>query len=384
MPPLVDVRNKVADVFQRYSLAGLSTVQERVICLFWSINPPSPADPAATAATRAAYVNLRRGPYCRTNKRLLIGQELRGFDYERPVDEPITSLPAGLPTPALLEVDLKDFDRYFDLGNDGGEQGQPLPLPKAGSDHDDKIFGVLKVHAGKGGLVGFCFHAGDPFAGGDVDLTALGDPSNATTTAGKTWRRSLDYVAEIIQRFNAESAAANPVVLIRPLHESNGRWFWWGQRDQLPFRRAWQGMFKYLTGTKGLHNLLWVYSAAHDVDGTALSGVTRHFPGPDLVDIVGLDIYSDDLSDEGAYAPLVALGKPFGITEYGPDQDHQGDVELPNDEVIQVIKDKYPKAVLATCWYTLIDTNGVKNNWQISDKNNPGTLLLDPWATTVT
>lgn len=380
MPP----SSIVQSVFNKYSPGDLAKVRERLTCILWNISPPSPVDTSATASTKKAYAHLKRGPYCRTTERLLIGQELRGFDYERPIDEPITSLPAGVRTPALLEIDLKDFDGYFYLGDDGGEQGQPRPSPKPNSEHDDRIFAVLKAHAAKGGLVGFCLHAANPFTGSAVDLTELADPNSASTPAGQTWRRSLDYVAQIIQRFNTESAAANPVVLFRPLHESNGSWFWWGQRGQPQFRLAWQGMFKYLTGTKGLHNLLWVYSAAHDVDGTALSGVTHNYPGADLVDIVGLDIYKDDLSDEGAYLLLVALGKPFGITEYGPDQDqdHTG-AELPNDEVIQVIRDKYPNTVVATCWYTLTKPDGAKNNWQMSDKKNPEALLQDPWAITL-
>jgi mannan endo-1,4-beta-mannosidase len=187
-------------------------------------------------------------------------------------------------------------------------------------------------------------------------------------------------VAAIMQRF----VAADAVVLFRPLHESNGDWFWWGQRDPAGFRSTWQGMARYLTDNKGLHNLLWVYSANRNLGGP-LSDPTRLYPGHPDVDIVGLDIYDDNLSDaepgEPGYAALVALGKPFGITEYGPanwPMLHDGAVELPNNRVIQLIKQQYPETVLATAWYS---SNG--NNWQISDKPDPSALLHDPWAITL-
>ena len=77
----------------------------------------------------------------------------------------------------------------------------------------------------------------------------------------------------------------------------------------------------------------------------------------------------------------MALGKPFGITEYAAANwptNHDGAVELPNGEVIEHIKQTYPRSVLATAWYS---SGG--NNWQISDKPDPRALLLDPWAITL-
>lgn len=52
-------------------------------------------------------------------------------------------------------------------------------------------------------------------------------------------------------------------------------------------------------------------------------------------------------------------------------------VHLPNDKVLKLIKQRYPRTVLATAWYSRKD---LKNNWQISDKPHPEALLLDSWA----
>ena len=48
-------------------------------------------------------------------------------------------------------------------------------------------------------------------------------------------------------------------------------------------------MFNYLTNTKNLHNLLWVYSPDQSRDQPA-----RYYPGNDFVDIVALDAYVDE------------------------------------------------------------------------------------------
>src|SRR4051794_5801586 len=62
-----------------------------------------PADPDATAATRVVYADLLAASK-RTDHRLVIGQALRGWDFEHPVAEPIPALTQlGLPAPKLVE-----------------------------------------------------------------------------------------------------------------------------------------------------------------------------------------------------------------------------------------------------------------------------------------
>ena len=365
-------------------------VEDKIVATSHAVMPqclPEPppasetADVDATAATKAVYTDLVAAP-ARVDHRLVIGQALRGWDPEPgSIAEPVTALTnLGLPAPKLLEVDLTDF-----FGPNR---------------HDAELFPLLISHAAQGGLIGLSFHAHNPFTGGDaydtksVDLPQLADPTNPQTPAGARWKAELDRIADVMQQF----AAVDAVVLFRPLHESNGFWFWWGEKDPGParpvdFRNTWQGMFRYLTTNRGLHNLLWVYSAGRDFGG-ALLDPTRLYPGNDLVDLVGLDIYDDDLSDaapgEPGYAAMLALGKPFGITEYGAQGSeddfhpgHDGAVHLPNDKVIRLIKDRYPRTVLASAWYSALAGNGESDNWQISDKPNPQALLLDPWAITL-
>lgn len=326
------------------------------------LQSPSPtADPQSPAATRAAYADLLAAP-SRETRRLIIGQALRGWDFDQPVDQPLTALTAaGWPRPALVEVDLTDFG--------------------VTAAHDTELVTALASHAARGGLLSFSHHAGNPFTGGDawdragVDLAELADPTNPDTPAATAWQRELDRIADVMSRF------ADAVVLFRPLHESNGDWFWWGRSDPAQFRAVWKGLFNYLTQEKGLHNLLWVYSANRYL-GDPQSDPLLRYPGDALVDIVGLDVYDDDLINvEPGYAALTTLGKPFGLTEYGAANwpaMHDGAVALPNDKVMALIRSSYPAAVLATAWYS---SGG--NNWQISDKPQPAALLLDRWAVTL-
>lgn len=82
---------------------------------------------------------------------------------------------------------------------------------------------------------------------------------------------------------------------------------------------------------------------------------TRLYPCDAVVDLVGLDIYDDDLAaTEPGYGAMVALRKPFGIAEYGvatwPTNTRA--VALSNDKVITIIKRDYPQTVFATAWYS--------------------------------
>ena len=191
------------------------------------------ADPAATDGSRNVLGYLRSAPG-RADHRLVVGQALRGWDFDAPLDEPVTALTnAGLPAPKLLEVDVTDFG--------------------VTPEHDRQLYAVLFDHVARGGLVGLSFHANNPFTGGsvydrgNVNLFELSDPSNPQTWAGWSWRAELDQAAEVLLALRDAGA----VVFFRPLHESNGEWFWWGQADPAAFRAAWKGTFDYLVNARG-------------------------------------------------------------------------------------------------------------------------------------
>ncbi|MBN2312775.1 MAG: hypothetical protein JXM79_02530 [Sedimentisphaerales bacterium] len=128
------------------------------------------------------------------------------------------------------------------------------------------------------------------------------------------WMRQLDLIAHGLQELEDEGV----VVLFRPFHEMNGKWFWWGSSNAPEdFVALWRNMLDLMTTTKGLDNLLWVYSP-----GASSGHYLDFYPGDSYVDMVSLDSYSrtlPEIQDRG-YKELIALEKPFGLTEFGPDK----------------------------------------------------------------
>jgi len=77
-------------------------------------------------------------------------------------------------------------------------------------------------------------------------------------------------------------------VLWRPLHEANGRWFWWGAGGPEPFKQLWRMMFENFTRKHHLNNLIWVFSPGAETD------LAAWYPGDAWVDIVAADNYPMD------------------------------------------------------------------------------------------
>ena len=70
-------------------------------------------------------------------------------------------------------------------------------------------------------------------------------------------------------------------VLWRPLHEASGGWFWWGNCSAESYIKLYREMYEKFTKEYELHNLIWVWN------GQSKSW----YPGDDVVDLMGDDIY---------------------------------------------------------------------------------------------
>jgi hypothetical protein len=81
---------------------------------------------------------------------------------------------------------------------------------------------------------------------------------------------------------------ANIPVLFRPLHEIDGGWFWWTDLNNPSNTVAlWKQVYNYMVHTRGLHNLVWVWSSGLR---TGLPD-PNFYPGSNYVDIIGADMY---------------------------------------------------------------------------------------------
>jgi hypothetical protein len=114
---------------------------------------------------------------------------------------------------------------------------------------------------------------------------------------------------------------AHVPVLWRPLHEANGRWFWWGAQGPEPFKKMWRLIFERFTNRHKLNNLIWVFSPGASTD------LADWYPGDEYVDIIGQDHYPMDGNNGPAkevFDELVAFGrgnKLVALSENGPISD---------------------------------------------------------------
>ena len=170
----------------------------------------------------------------------------------------------------------------------------------------------------RNGVVAFCWHWFAPYGkpafytkDTDFDLSrgmTEGTPEHAALL------RDLDAVAEELRLLRD----AHVPVLWRPMHEVNGRWFWWGAAGPEPYKKLWRLMFDRYTYQHGLTNLIWVFSPGASTD------LADWYPGDDCVDMIGQDHYPMDGNDGPAkdvFDELVALGrgtKMVSMTENGP------------------------------------------------------------------
>lgn len=223
----------------------------------------------------------------------------------------------------------------------------------------------------KGGLVTLCLHAKNPQTGNSSWMRKHGDSINLKDiiTPGRpgydVWMQQLELIARGLQELEDEGV----VVLFRPFHEMNGKWFWWGSTNPSEdFVALWRHMFDFMTHKKGLDNLLWVYSP-----GASSGRYLDFYPGDSYVDIVGVDSYSRTLPEirDRGYKALIALGKPFGLTEFGPDKLSNWDVNPRKDydyeAFIKNVVEYLPLCTFFNVWHQYYGLHFQKNAKQCLD-----------------
>ncbi|CAF1220072.1 unnamed protein product [Adineta ricciae] len=202
---------------------------------------------------------------------------------------------------------------------------------------------ALKTHWNLGGLVTVNMHLPNPVSsngGGYKDRGNLNfaDLINTTTQTGQRWHLFLDRVADGLN----DLQQAGVTVLFRPFHEMNGEWFYWGNQDAQTFRNVWINMFNYLTNTKNLHNVLWVYSPDHS-RGNRLA----YYPGSAYVDVVALDVYTDDPNSMNGYDEMITLNKVFALGEVGPSTVNN---QFEYTRWLTAIETKFPNITYFLAW----------------------------------
>jgi mannan endo-1,4-beta-mannosidase len=288
---------------------------------------PTLSDRDANARTRALYTWL----LSIQGKQTLAGQQ--DLTWDDSVDMAGRVFADTGKYPALMGYDFMNT----------GQTGQP-GKPAQGLHQVDEAIAFAR----RGGLVTFCWHWRDPALLGTPDAnranfyvrepdarknTGFTIPVAAgrLDTSSAAYRQldaGIDLVASELKRLQDAGVS----VLWRPLHEASGNkgdgWFWWGRTrsDGVAQSQAyvllWRHMHERLVKVHGLHNLIWVWNGQD----------AAWYPGDDVVDIVGWDIYDD--SDAKTYKSQAEIyrkaqaipsrPKPVALSEtsYIPDPDN--------------------------------------------------------------
>lgn len=172
----------------------------------------------------------------------------------------------------------------------------------------------VKTWADAGGIVSLMWHFNVPK---NESATPGTDGSGVTCSPGETtfkaanalksgtWENKwfyaeMDKVADVILKLQNEGIAA----IWRPFHEAagntyatgykGGAWFWWGADGADTFKALWNAMYDHFQ-SKGIHNLIWVWTAQNTNNGQATSD-RAFYPGNDKVDIIARDYYGSSKS----------------------------------------------------------------------------------------
>ncbi len=178
-------------------------------------------------------------------------------------------------------------------------------------------------YAKQGGLITMCAHMTNPDPEADDESLANGVYRGTLDTIEK-WDQLFTSGNVINENFMTELGAIGDFLQLmkdrgvpifwRPYHETNGAYFWFCgasipkkqyklgdmvlyEKDVSAeyFAKLWKFTYDYLVGTRGLDNLIWVYSPNYAKDGSTSSAydVMKYYPGDDYVEVVGIDWYTN-------------------------------------------------------------------------------------------
>lgn len=179
--------------------------------------------------------------------------------------------------PAVMSWDLGGIE----LGDSVNLDGVPF----------SRIRTEAIAQAARGGINTFSWHPRNFATGGDSwdtsdSLTVSHMMNDSTVNA--SYMRSLSAIAVFFNSLT--DADGNDVaVIFRPWHEHTGGWFWWGTPNCTPEQYHWLWTSaREVMDAANVDNVLWAYSP--DRVKSAEQYMER-YPGDEMVDIVGTDVY---------------------------------------------------------------------------------------------
>lgn len=220
-----------------------------------------------------------------------------------------------------------------------------------------------------GGLIQVGTHLDNPGTGNNAWDTTNVNITNLMK-AGSTENTRLNNYLNGVAAHLSVLQTAGVVVLFRPLHEMNGSWFWWSTIGQTNYKILWDYIFKYMTTTKSLHNLLWVWSPNQSLDSS-------WYPGNRQVDIISVDLYGTGSPGKiTGYNDLTTIynNKPFMMGEWGVCAGGLYESGCNRQDIsgyISALKSNMPKTVAWLAW---------NNIYSMAYHTGTSSILNDPWV----
>jgi len=209
--------------------------------------------------------------------------------------------------------------------------------------------------------------------GGKCDIPSVLNPDHSYN---KYFYNELDEVAAGLKELQKKGV----VVFLNPFAEATANWFWWGGTNPRDFIALYRSTYDYLVTKKGLDNLIFIYEPSCS-NSTAL----QYYPGDKYVDIIGFSLFVDYNKELDSlaiqnYQELKKLGKPMGISQWGPrrGRDQTGSTDQPpgdNLKLIRGIQKYFPEIVWWMNWnYAYSICSEVNSNY------NSAELLNHSWV----
>jgi len=132
----------------------------------------------------------------------------------------------------------------------------------------------------------------------------------------KRWCVQVDDVAQYLKQLQVSKVA----VLWQPYPESNGKEFWWaGRKGARGSAALYRQLFDRMVNHDGLHNLVWVWSAAPPGFGPNATGAYNdYFPGLLYVDALALNVENfNSRFRMDTFLANTGVGKVIGVEVAG-------------------------------------------------------------------
>lgn len=185
--------------------------------------------------------------------------------------------------PAVMGFDMG----HLELGENKNLDGVPF----------DRIRQEAVKQFERGGLVTLSWHPNNPLTGKDAWDVSDSTVVKSILPNGKNHRKFqswLKRVADFINSIKTSKGEKVPVVF-RPWHENTGSWFWWGEKlcSTTEYKALWNMTVSTLKAY-GVNNVLYAFSPG---GGATEAQYMERYPGDQIIDILGTDIYQYSTND---------------------------------------------------------------------------------------